>query len=160
MTKNNSYLYYGLSYTGVPSISKVKRSLFCLRIFFLVQNLKIQPPTSSDLNDLKNNSAKYFENSLKSLHIFQELISIHRWWASNFIQISPLRFENLTTLFNKLVLVLKSHSLLARRETKWLWDWVKNTAFWVWVQLEEKFSHKFEVVKDKQDNIDHYINYW
>ena len=35
------------------------------------RNLKIQPQTSFDLNNLKNGATQYFENSLKSMHFFQ-----------------------------------------------------------------------------------------
>ena len=38
---------------------------------FWGRNLKIQPQTSFDLNNLKNGATKYFENSLKSMHFFQ-----------------------------------------------------------------------------------------
>ena len=38
------------------------------------QNLKIQPQTYFDLNDLKKDYAKYFENSLKSLHFSRQLL--------------------------------------------------------------------------------------
>ena len=37
-------------------------------------SLKIQPQTSFDLNGLKNGSAKHFESSLKSMHLFQRLM--------------------------------------------------------------------------------------
>ena len=57
------------------------QKFFLLKIFlFRCQNLNIHPRRSFDLNDLKNGSAQYFENSLKSLHFFQGLIrSIDLW---------------------------------------------------------------------------------
>ena len=38
------------------------------------RSLKIQHQSSFDLNGLKNGTRKYFENSLKSLHLFQRLM--------------------------------------------------------------------------------------
>jgi hypothetical protein len=38
------------------------------------RSLKIQHPSSFDLNGPENGTRKYFENSLKSLHLFQRLL--------------------------------------------------------------------------------------
>ena len=47
---------------------------------FRGHSLKIQPPSSFDLNDLKSGTPKYFENSLKSLQIFQILMVGMNFW--------------------------------------------------------------------------------
>jgi hypothetical protein len=47
---------------------------------FRGHSLKIQPPSSFDLNDLKSGTPKYFENSLKSLQIFQILMGGMNFW--------------------------------------------------------------------------------
>jgi hypothetical protein len=41
---------------------------------FLGRSLKIQHRSSFDLNGLENGTRKYFENSLKSMHLFQRLM--------------------------------------------------------------------------------------
>ena len=57
--------------------------------------------SSFDLNGLKNGSAKYFKNCMKSLHFFQGLIwRIYRWGPSKLIQAceQDLRYFLLTVL--------------------------------------------------------------
>ena len=82
VTRNNSYLCNSLSNRGLPYNSKVKNSLFCPR-----KKMRSKSQTFFDLNDLKNDSAK-FEIGLKSMHFSKWLIwSINLCWASKLIQI-------------------------------------------------------------------------
>ena len=69
---NKLELWNHLSYRGLPYFFELSDQTFQEMITkFLGCNLKIQHPTSFDLNGLKNSSTKNFENNLKSMQIFQ-----------------------------------------------------------------------------------------
>ena len=56
------------------TFSRLTAKLSELITKFRGRNLKIQPRSSFDLNGIKNGTAKHFENSLKSMHLFQRLM--------------------------------------------------------------------------------------
>ena len=71
---NKSELYNPLSYRGLSYFLKAGSQTFINDYKFLRLYLKIQHQMPFDLNSLKIGSTFFFENSLKSMQIFQTLI--------------------------------------------------------------------------------------
>ena len=76
-----SELWNRLTYRDLSYILRLAVILSELAKTFRGHNLKIQHRMSFDLNGLKNNATKIFENSLKSMQIFQILMG-----GMNFIE--------------------------------------------------------------------------